>query len=118
MRSIITVHGRFSASHTVEGHPVCGRLHGHTWDVDVSVEGPISPKTGTVVDSWALAFALTKLTVELDHRDLDAMVPGVVSVPEGIASYVRERLLLEFPKITIVTVSIEDYSARLEWPLR
>lgn len=118
MRATATATSRFSASHLIQDHSTCGRLHGHTWTISVTVEGPISPKTGAVVDAGELAFALTKLCAELDHRDLNVMLPAVTPNPEGVALWARERLLLSFPQIVSVTVSIEDYSARVEWPLR
>lgn len=118
MRASATVQATFAASHTVKDHPVCGRRHGHAWVVSVTAEAPISPKTGSVVDTAGLSTALAFLAVELGHRDIDDMLPGVVSTPEGIAVWVRERLLLAYPNITVVTVSNGDYTASVAWDLR
>lgn len=118
MRATSTARNHFSASHIVDGHSVCGKLHGHRWAVDVTVEGQISPKTGYVVDHGELAEALQSVVDELDRRDLNAMLPGVVPVPEGVAGYIRERLLFWFPSITSVMVRADSYEATLEWPLR
>lgn len=118
MRATATVHAQFSASHIDAESPACNRLHGHRWDVDITYEGQISPKTGTIVDAWALAFAATRAATQLDHRDINAMLPAVPPTPFGVAVWFREQLLLEFPSIVAVTVAIEDYTARVEWPLR
>ena len=118
MRASATVRGTFAASHTIPGHPVCGRDHGHTWEVSVTVEAPVSPKTGSVVDTASLSVALATVVAELGHRNLDVMLPGVVSTPEGLAMWVRERLLLAYPNITCVTVSNGDYTASVTWELR
>jgi 6-pyruvoyltetrahydropterin/6-carboxytetrahydropterin synthase len=34
----------FEAAHTVEGHPKCGNLHGHTWKVVVCIEADQLPE--------------------------------------------------------------------------
>lgn len=118
MRATVTVHDTFSASHEVPGHTRCGKLHGHTWLASVTVEGPISPKNGMVVDHGALATALRVICAELDGRDLGVMLYAVVPVPEGIAGYIHERLLLEFPRIVAITVRADAMEATLEWTLR
>lgn len=118
MRATVTVAGGFAASHQIDGHSACGKFHGHTWAVEATLEKPISPKSGMVVDHGEFLSAVTGVCSELHLRDLNGMLPGVVPVPEGIAGYIRERLLLQFPHIVAVMVSCGDYSARLEWPLR
>lgn len=118
MKALVTVRDEFAASHSVRDHSTCWRGDGHTWLVEASVSGEISPKTGMVVDHGEFADALRTICNELRHRDLNDMLPGVVTTPEGIASYIRERLILTFPGVTRVSVSYETYSAVLEWPLR
>jgi len=118
VRATVTVRGTFSASHQVSGHSTCGKLHGHSWTVDATVEGPLSPKSGMVVDHGEFAEAVDRVCRELDKRDLNGMLPGVVPVPEGIAGYVREQLILSFPTVISVMVRCDDYAALLEWPLR
>jgi 6-pyruvoyl tetrahydropterin synthase/QueD family protein len=118
VRATATVQAAFSASHLIEQDPVCGREHGHYWSVAVTVEGPIRIKTGSVTDVHDLRAALAAVVAELDHRDLTVMLPGVIATPEGVAVWVRERLLLAFPLIVTVTVGTEDYLATVEWPIR
>lgn len=118
MRASVTVQSRFSASHVIEGHPVCGRVHGHAWVVSATVDGPVSPKTGAVDGSSDLATGLAHVIVELDHKHLNDMLPGVVPTPEGIAAWVHERLLLASPRLTSVTVDDGDYAATLVWEIR
>lgn len=35
--------GTFEAAHFIPGHPKCGRLHGHSYRVEVEVAGDVSP---------------------------------------------------------------------------
>lgn len=62
----ITWKGTFDAAHFIPGHPKCGRLHGHTYQVEVELGGhlPVTEHPIYLVD-----FAAVKAVVdELDHR--------------------------------------------------
>lgn len=63
---------RFEASHILPLHPgKCSRLHGHSWTLDVTVEGPINPTTGLVVDYADLSRLVNKEIIDrLDHQHL------------------------------------------------
>lgn len=63
----------FDAAHALTHYyGKCERLHGHTYRLEVTVEGPLDPRTGLVVD-----FALLKRVVKrhilnrLDHQNLN-----------------------------------------------
>ena len=62
---------RFSAAHflTLPGH-VCERLHGHNYRVAVTVEGPVDPATGFVIDFAVLKRVVQAVIEPLDHRVL------------------------------------------------
>jgi 6-pyruvoyltetrahydropterin/6-carboxytetrahydropterin synthase len=63
---------RFEASHILPKHPgKCSRLHGHSWVLDVSVEGPVNPSTGFVMDYADLSSLVMKRVIDLlDHHHL------------------------------------------------
>lgn len=118
MRARISVSISFSASHTVSGHSTCGRGDGHDWVVEASVTGEVSPKTGMVVDHGELENALKVVCSEIDHKNLNDMLPGVVATPEGLAAYIHERLIMSFPAVTSVTVKAGSYVASIDWQQR
>jgi 6-pyruvoyl-tetrahydropterin synthase len=119
MRFTSTVREQFEAAHQVEGHTVCGRVHGHAWEIAVTVEGGLDPKTISVVDHGILALALYTIVDEFRDNDLNDMLPGIVTTPEGLALYVRERLILQYPRIDSVEVRMGDWSSvRVESPYR
>ncbi len=45
----------------------CDTLHGHTFRVDVAVEGPVDPRTGIVVDFKELSRIVEEVISEWDH---------------------------------------------------
>lgn len=56
----------------------CARpqYHGHTYTCDVSVAGPVDPRTGFCCDLVALDVALAALRERLDHANLVTDVPA------------------------------------------
>lgn len=69
----------FEAAHHLpnvpEGHK-CARLHGHSFQVRVTVEGPVGERTGWVMDFAELKAAFAPVYDRLDHRYLNE-IPGL-----------------------------------------
>lgn len=61
---------RFSAAHMIPEHESCGVIHGHSYIVDVVVEGERSGEFGFVVDFKKVKGIVRNLCNELDHRVL------------------------------------------------
>lgn len=61
---------RFSAAHMVIGHESCGKIHGHSYIVDVEVDGERSGQFGFVIDFKILKDITRKICKSLDHRVL------------------------------------------------
>jgi 6-pyruvoyltetrahydropterin/6-carboxytetrahydropterin synthase len=61
---------RFSACHLIPDHPKCGRLHGHTYAVNVRVEGHQAGEF--IIDFEDLKDIVTEICDRLDHRILIA----------------------------------------------
>ena len=63
---------RFEASHILSRHPgKCSRLHGHSWVLRVSVEGPVDPAAGFVIDFGDISKIVNERVIDkLDHRHL------------------------------------------------
>lgn len=67
----------------------CYGTHGHNYVVEVFVRGPVSPKTGMVMNLADLTSILReKVILEVDHKNLSTDVPflqGFVTTAENIA---------------------------------
>ncbi|WP_461435994.1 6-pyruvoyl trahydropterin synthase family protein [Methanosphaera sp.] len=61
---------RFSAAHMVIGHESCGKIHGHSYIVDVEVEGERNGQFGFVIDFKILKNITREICKSLDHRVL------------------------------------------------
>jgi len=70
--------------------------HGHNYEMDVTVEGPVDPETGFVMDLKHLKGALEERVVgDLDHRNLNVEVSwleGVIPTTENLVVAVWDRL--------------------------
>lgn len=61
---------RFSSAHMIPGHQFCGGIHGHSYHVDVYVEGERSGEFGFVVDFKKVKDIMRVLCQKLDHKVL------------------------------------------------
>lgn len=60
----------FAAAHRIEGHPKCGRLHGHNYEVIVEIGMPQTGKNGMVLDYGDMDKILKPEIDAFDHRYL------------------------------------------------
>jgi 6-pyruvoyl-tetrahydropterin synthase len=119
VKHFLTARLTFEAAHQIDGHSLCGWNHGHRWTIEVTIAGQLDPKKVHVVDHGELVAALGAIVNELRGRDLNDMLPGVVTTPEGVGLYVRERLILAWPRLAYVKVSMgELISITVESELR
>jgi 6-pyruvoyltetrahydropterin/6-carboxytetrahydropterin synthase len=61
---------RFSSAHMIPGHQFCGGIHGHSYHVDVQVDGERCGEFGFVVDFKKVKDLMRDLCAELDHKVL------------------------------------------------
>jgi 6-pyruvoyltetrahydropterin/6-carboxytetrahydropterin synthase len=105
---------QFEAAHLLprlpESHK-CRRLHGHSFKVDVVVEGPCDPELGWLIDYAEISAAFRPLWEQLDHRYLND-VPGLENpTSENLAVWIWARLKPGLPLLTEVVVA-ETCTAR------
>ncbi len=106
----------FDASHCLPGHKgACARLHGHTYRVEVTFEGPIifeplASDDGMVTDFGDSLFVFAKTLISnLDHSHLNDLEDVRRPTAELIACWIFKRLwqmaaVENGPKLTSVKV--------------
>jgi 6-pyruvoyltetrahydropterin/6-carboxytetrahydropterin synthase len=82
----------FDSMHLLPGHPKCGVPHGHTYRVEVTVEGPVT--NGMVIDFDVLKRNLRELLKTYDHTDLNGLIsfPSCENISTEILAKLKERL--------------------------
>jgi 6-pyruvoyltetrahydropterin/6-carboxytetrahydropterin synthase len=98
---------RFEAAHLLphvaEGHR-CHRLHGHSYRVELRLEGPVDLATGFVADFFAIEAAFKPLYDQLDHRYLNDIEGLENPTAENIAVWIFERTKTALPQLASVVV--------------
>lgn len=84
-------------------HP-CARVHGHSFTIELALEGDIDPELGWVVDYDEIAARFEPIRSALDHRDLNRVEGLDNPTSELIARWVFDRLSRELPMLVAVTV--------------
>lgn len=76
--------------------------HGHNYELDVTVEGPVDPETGYVMDLKLLRDALEERVVgDVDHRNLNvevAWLEGVNPTTENLVVAIWNRIVDILPR--------------------
>ena len=100
------VESTFDAAHQLVGHTgPCEKLHGHTWKVQVFIEGDKLNKLGVVLDFKEIKLMLQFALSKLDHTNLN-IIPYFKKVnptSENVAKYIYEQMSKK-ARITKVTV--------------
>ena len=95
----------FCAAHFLPGYPgKCAQLHGHTWEVEITVEGVVDPKTGMVIDFIVLKKIVEPWVEELDHHCLNDILP--MSTAENIALWFRDLWSSEPRPVKLISVKV------------
>ncbi len=92
----------FEAAHVLPHHPgKCGRLHGHSYRLEVALAGPLQtagPAAGMVEDFEVVSRVVKAAVVsELDHRSLNEIVANPTA--ELILAWIWSRLAPELPTL-------------------
>jgi len=79
----------FDAAHYLPWYDgKCANLHGHTWEVEITVEGVVDPQTGMVLDFIVLKQIVEPWIENLDHSLLNDEISNPTA--ENIALWFRD----------------------------
>jgi 6-pyruvoyltetrahydropterin/6-carboxytetrahydropterin synthase len=105
---------QFEAAHLLPNLPEshkCRRLHGHSFRVEICVEGPCDPKSGWVMDYAEITAAFQPMFQRLDHRYLNEIEGLENPTSENIALFIWKGLKPALPQLSEVVVA-ETCTAR------
>jgi 6-pyruvoyltetrahydropterin/6-carboxytetrahydropterin synthase len=85
------------SAHFLPGHGTCGVMHGHTYRVELIVEGE-KKGAGMVIDFYDLKKILKKVLSEYDHRCLNDVVeyPSVENICESVYGRLQGEIDMPF----------------------
>ncbi len=116
----LSVKGHFDAAHALRGYEgECRNLHGHTWDVEVTVQGPELDDIEILYDFKDLKADLMAVLEPFDHAYLNDVPPFDVLSPtaENLAREVYDALEKRVgPAVSVKEVTVwESPIARLTY---
>ena len=89
----------------------CARIHGHSFQIEIEVTGPIDPDKGWVMDYAEIKSAWHPLFEALDHRYLNEVGGLENPTSENLAIWIWNRLQERLDGLSAVTV-METCTAR------
>jgi 6-pyruvoyltetrahydropterin/6-carboxytetrahydropterin synthase len=99
---------RFEAAHFLPrvppGHK-CSRMHGHSYQLDVVIEGTIDPELGWLIDFAEIDEKVSPLVKKLDHHVLNEIDGLANPTSELLAVWLWERLVIALPGLVEVVIS-------------
>jgi 6-pyruvoyltetrahydropterin/6-carboxytetrahydropterin synthase len=97
----------FEAAHRLpnvpEGHK-CARLHGHSFQVRITVDGPVGSDSGWVMDFADLKGVAKPVVDSLDHRYLNEIEGLENPTSEVVAVWLWRKLKAGLPSLASVEV--------------
>ncbi len=117
MRVTLTKQFRFEASHRLDHLPVdhpCHNLHGHSYQVEVTLTGDVNPATGFLIDYADIKRSVQPIIDQLDHSHLNDVEDLRYSTTELIAEWLWQRIKPRLPDLTKITI-METATTRCEY---
>ncbi len=107
MRMRLSKSFRFDSAHFLprlpDGHK-CKRLHGHSFEVEIVVEGEVDPDLGWLIDYQEIKDAVAPIISQLDHRLLNTIDGLENPTSEVLAEWIWSRVVSELPILKVVSV--------------
>ncbi|UCH53714.1 MAG: 6-carboxytetrahydropterin synthase QueD [Pseudomonadota bacterium] len=100
---VFTIEAAHHLPHVPEGHK-CRRLHGHSFNVEVHIEGPVDPHAGWVQDFADISRAFAPLYEQLDHRYLNDITGLENPTSEVLARWIWQRLKPALPLLSHIVI--------------
>jgi len=97
----------FDAAHTLRREIEADssrRVHGHTYNAEVTLSGQPDARTGMVVDLGLVRLAIEQLRPQLDHHMLDDIAELGPATLENLCTFIWRQLAPALPSLAAVRV--------------
>jgi 6-pyruvoyltetrahydropterin/6-carboxytetrahydropterin synthase len=114
MRARIIKDFRFEAAQTLPNLPdthKCTKMHGHSFKIEIVIEGEVDPKIGWVYDHAEISHAMKPLMDRLDHSYLNEIEGLENPTIEIMAGWFWQKLAPQLPGLVEIIIH-ETPSAR------
>ena len=98
----------FESAHRLPNVPAghkCSRLHGHSFRLEIHIEGPVDPTMGWVMDFGDVSKTFQPVYDSLDHHYLNE-IPGLENpTSEVIVKWIWDKLKPKLPLLKRLVLS-------------
>lgn len=97
----------FEAAHRLPKVPEthrCHRMHGHSYRIELTLDGDVDPESGFVIDFFDVEAAFGPLLARLDHYCLNDIEGLENPTAENISIWIWDRVKTALPQISSVKV--------------
>ncbi len=71
----------------------CANKHGHTYTLDVTIEGPVEQETGMILNYFDLDKIVRPIVdAQLDHKDLNEVFEGMLTTAENMVDKIAAMI--------------------------
>ena len=105
----VKVRDHIASAHTLHGYDgPCAHLHGHTWKIEVTVQGHTLDQVGLLVDFKELKKKLKAVLGPLDHVNLNDLPAFSVSNPstENLAKLIYKDMSAQVAPLKLKQVEV------------
>lgn len=99
---------RFDASHAIPNGGKCEQMHGHTYKVELVVEGEL--QGDMLIDFKELKHELEKVLEDYDHKNLNEVMESNSTV-ENLAKEIHSKLSKRLP----LKVKVKVWEGHEKW---
>ena len=104
LRKTFQIEAAHRLPNVLTGHK-CARLHGHSWRIEVAIEGPVGNDTGWVMDYADLKAAFQPIHDQIDHNYLNE-IPGLENpTSERLAVWLWNELKPRLPLLSELVIA-------------
>ena len=100
---VFTIEAAHRLPYVPSGHK-CGRLHGHSFQIEVHVQGPVDPKSGWIIDFADIKGAFKAIEDQIDHHYLNEVEGLENPTSENLARWIWHKLKLSLPCLSKIVV--------------
>jgi len=114
----LSVRQSFDAAHYLRGYTgKCEKLHGHRFEVVISIKTESLDEIGISLDFTKLKQILGNILEQMDHACLNEIPPFDIINPssENIARSIYQQVQPELPDIDITISSVTVYESPDSW---
>jgi 6-pyruvoyltetrahydropterin/6-carboxytetrahydropterin synthase len=107
MRATLIKEFRFEAAQTLPNLPgdhKCKQMHGHSFKVEIAIEGEVDPEIGWIYDHAVISRAMKPILDELDHSYLNDISGLENPTIENMAAWLWRKLESQCPGLSEIVI--------------